>query len=59
MCTIVIDTIAPSDQGSWYDIWSAAVALDGMCARFGQTGRSRFLGRLIISASGVLAADSS
>ena len=29
---------------SWYDLWQAAVALDGMCARSGKTGKSRFLG---------------
>ena len=44
-CTISIDIIAPDDTASWYDLWAAAVALDGMCARGGRTGKSRFLGR--------------
>ncbi|KAL8846862.1 MAG: hypothetical protein Q9221_008061 [Calogaya cf. arnoldii] len=43
-CTITIDTTAPEDTASWYDIWAAAVAVDGMCVRAGKTGRSRFLG---------------
>ncbi len=43
-CRIVVDLDAPQDIGSWYDIWQAAVALDGMCARGGKAGTARFLG---------------
>lgn len=43
-CTITIDTIAPDDKAEWYDLWQAAVALDGMCARGGRMGKARFLG---------------
>lgn len=43
-CTITVDTTAPEDKASWYDIWAAAVAIDGMCVRNGRTGKSRFLG---------------
>ena len=43
-CKITIDTTAPDDTASWYDLWQAAVALDGMCARGGRTGKARFLG---------------
>ena len=45
-CAIHIDIIAPDDRAAWYDLWQAAVALDGMCARKGRTGKSRFLGKL-------------
>lgn len=43
-CRILVDITAPQDQASWYDIWAAAVALDGMCARAERAGKSRFLG---------------
>lgn len=43
-CTITIDTTVPEDTASWYDLWAAAVALDGMCARNGRPGKARFLG---------------
>ena len=43
-CSITIDIDAPDDVGSWYDIWQAVVALDGMCARSGKVGKARFLG---------------
>ncbi|CAL8580484.1 hypothetical protein XPA_006205 [Xanthoria parietina] len=43
-CTITIDTNVPVDTASWYEIWAAAVAVDGMCVRGGRTGRARFLG---------------
>ncbi|KAM0796842.1 hypothetical protein BDR22DRAFT_892781 [Usnea florida] len=28
-CKITFDTTAPDDKASWYDLWQAAVALDG------------------------------
>lgn len=43
-CTIVVGVTASGETASWYDIWQAAVALDGMCARSGKAGLSRFLG---------------
>ncbi|CAF9934844.1 MAG: hypothetical protein ALECFALPRED_006161 [Alectoria fallacina] len=43
-CSITVDTTAPNDAASWYDLWQAVVALDGMCARGGRAGKSRFLG---------------
>lgn len=43
-CSITIDTTAPDSQASWYDLWQAAVALDGMCVRAGRPGKARFLG---------------
>ncbi|CAD6587534.1 MAG: hypothetical protein ASARMPRED_003174 [Alectoria sarmentosa] len=43
-CSFTVDTTAPDDAASWYDLWQAAVALDGMCARTGRAGKSRFLG---------------
>lgn len=45
-CTITIDITVSEDQASWYDLWAAAVALDGMCARGRKTGQARFLGKL-------------
>ena len=48
-CALHIDIIAPDDKASWYDLWEAAVTLDGMCARQGRTGKSRFLGRIRLS----------
>ena len=44
-CTITIDITAPDDKASWYDLWQAAVALDGMCARKKRAGTSRLLGK--------------
>ena len=32
------------NRASWYEIWEAAVALDGMCVRGGKTGKASFLG---------------
>ena len=45
-CAFSIDITAPDDKAPWYDLWQAAVALDGMCARTGRTGKSRFLGEI-------------
>lgn len=30
----------------WYDIWAAAVAVNGMCVRNGKTGKATGLGEL-------------
>lgn len=43
-CAFILDTTGPNDTAAWYDLWQAAVALDGMCARGGQAGTARFLG---------------
>ena len=42
--TIELADAAPQDVSSWYDIWQAAVALDGMCARGSMVGTARLLG---------------
>ena len=44
-CIVVVDATVLSDQASWYDIWLAAVSADGMCARQGRSGLSRFIGK--------------
>lgn len=46
-CSITIDTTAPDSEASWYDLWQAAVALDGMCVRAGRPGKARFLGECL------------
>lgn len=43
-CTIMVDVTAPEVRASWYDIWQAAVTLDGKCARSGKSGLARFVG---------------
>lgn len=48
-CSITIDTTVPDSEASWYDLWQAAVALDGMCARAGKMGKARFLGQFLYS----------
>lgn len=48
-CAISIDITAPDDKASWYDLWQAAVVLDGLCARVGKTGKARFLGRFSVA----------
>ena len=48
-CTIEIDTTLPIENVSWYDIWAAAVAINGMCIRIGKTGMAADLGELRLS----------
>lgn len=43
-CAFSIDITAPDDKAPWYDLWQAAVALDGICARAGRTGKARLIG---------------
>ena len=43
-CTIEIDTTLPTEKVSWYDIWAAAVAINGICIRSGKTGKATDLG---------------
>ena len=45
-CTIEIDTTLPIERVSWYDIWAAAVAINGICIRSGKTGKATDLGEL-------------
>lgn len=44
-CTTTVGVTASEETSSWYDIWQAAVALDGMCARSGKAGLANFLGK--------------
>ena len=37
------------EKVSWYDIWEAAVAINGMCVRRGKTGNATDLGELRLS----------
>lgn len=43
-CSFTVGLTAPQDSACWHDVWQAAVALDGMCARKGQAGLAEFLG---------------
>lgn len=36
-----IETLGPTDVSSWYEIWQAVVAVEGMCVRNGQVGTAR------------------
>ena len=47
-CTIEIDTTLPMENVSWYDIWAAAVAINGMCIRSGKTGKATDLGEFTL-----------
>lgn len=44
LCVLEIDTTGPEENVSWYDIWAAAVAVNGMCVRMGMTGKATGLG---------------
>lgn len=46
LCLLTIDTTGPVEYVSWYDIWAAAVAVNGMCVRIGKTGKAMGLGEL-------------
>lgn len=43
-CAITFSITAAHDTASWYDLWEAAVSLDGMCIRQGHYAQARFLG---------------
>ena len=34
------------DEISWYNLWAAGVAMNGMCARDQKAGQARYLGML-------------
>ena len=44
--------MVPENTAKWYDLWVAAVAADGMCARSGKAGTARFLGECAVERSG-------
>ena len=46
-CRITVDTISAGadDITSWYDLWEAAAALEGICARVGRRGIAYALGK--------------
>lgn len=44
LCALEVDTTGPVENVSWYDIWAAAVAVNGMCVRSGKTGKATGLG---------------
>lgn len=46
LCLLEVDTTGPTEHVSWYDIWAAAVAVNGMCVRNGKTGKATRLGEL-------------
>ena len=48
-CVYTINVAGAEDQESTYHIWEAMVALDDMCARFGEVGTAYGLGLLLPS----------
>ena len=40
-CMAIIETLGPTDVSSWYEIWQAVVALEGICVRNGLVGTAR------------------
>lgn len=46
LCVLEVDTTGPVENVSWYDIWAAVVAVNGMCVREGKTGKATGLGEL-------------
>ena len=45
-CKSTLDSDALRDVCSWYDIWQAVVAIDGICGRFGKEGSAQGIGEL-------------
>ena len=41
---MTISTLGRSDEAKWWDIWKAAVQLNGMCVRAGKKGKNPRLG---------------
>lgn len=48
-CEIAIETTGPVDTASWYSIWEAVVALEGMCERAGKVGTAYALGKFFFT----------
>lgn len=46
LCLLEVDTTGPIEDVSWYDIWAAVVAVNGMCVREGKTGNATGLGEI-------------
>ena len=46
LCLLEVDTTGAVEDVSWYDIWAAVVAVNGMCVRKGKTGKATGLGEL-------------
>ena len=46
LCILEVDTTGPVEIVSWYDIWAAVIAINGMCVRIGKTGKATGLGEL-------------
>ena len=44
LCVLEVDTTGPLEKVSWYDIWAAVVAVNGICVRNGKTGKAVGLG---------------
>ena len=44
LCAMTISTLGNPDEAKWWDIWQAAVQLNGMCVRAGKKGKNPRLG---------------
>lgn len=44
-CQFIIDSTLGSDTSSWYEVWQAMVAINGMCTRYGKLGIAYALGK--------------
>lgn len=44
-CQFIIDSTHEGDTSSWYELWQAMVAINGMCTRFGKLGTAYALGK--------------
>ena len=45
LCAMTISTLGPSDEANWYDMWEAAVQLNGLCVREGKKGKNPAIGK--------------
>ena len=43
-CAMTISTLGGSDEAKWYDMWEAAVQLNGLCVREGKKGKNPAIG---------------
>ena len=46
-CQVFIGITASVETASWYSLWEAMVAIEGMCVRRGKIGSAFLLGKLI------------
>ncbi len=49
LCAMTISTLGLSDTADWWQIWSAAVQLNGVCVRAGKRGTNPALGEFVRS----------